>query len=50
MKTVEAMYPNKKARAIADAVTDGMSLDESMLAYLIAWEEAYLGAGGTVVL
>ncbi len=47
-RTIESVYPDRRAREIADEVTDGMSLDDTMLAYLIAWEEAYFGAGGRV--
>jgi hypothetical protein len=46
--TVEQMYPTKAAREIADAVVDGMSNDESMIAHIIAWEEAYFDAGGAI--
>ncbi len=44
----EQMYPTKKARDIADSVVDGMPLDATMLSYIVAWEEAYLKAGGVV--
>ncbi len=46
--TCEQMYPNKKARDYADSVIDGLSLEDSMLAYIIAWEEAYLSKGGEI--
>ncbi len=45
---IEEMYPDKKAREAADEVVDGMSNDESMTAFIVAWEEAYLLAGGNV--
>lgn len=47
-RTIENMYPDRRAREIADEVTEGMSLDDTMLQYIVAWEEAYLGAGGRV--
>lgn len=50
MKTVEQRYPDARARRVADAVVDGMSLDETMLAYIIAYENAYLAAGGKIIL
>lgn len=50
MKSVEQMYPDKRARNIADAVVDAMSNDRPMLEFILAWEEAYLAAGGRVCL
>lgn len=49
-KTIEAMYPTKRARDAADQVIDGMSLEASMLTYMVAWEEAYVAAGGIICL
>lgn len=44
------MYPDRRARMAADAAIDGLSVDEPMLVYIITWENAYLEAGGRVVL
>lgn len=46
MVKIESRYPTQRARMIADAVVDGMGLEEPMLNYIIAWEEAYFNAGG----
>lgn len=45
---IEFRYPTEKARKIADEAIDGLSVDDTMLLYLITWEEAYVGAGGVV--
>lgn len=49
-RTMESMYPDKKARVAADLAVDGLSVEDTMLTYLITWEEAYVAAGGTIVL
>ncbi len=49
-KTVEARYPDARARRAADEAIDGLSVDDSMLKYIVVWEAAYLEAGGKVVL
>lgn len=49
-RSIEYTYPNKKAREIADELVDGMSNDSTMQEYIVAWEEAYFAAGGTIQL
>ena len=48
--TAESRYPDAKARRIADAAVDELSLDDPMSLYIATWEIAYVEAGGRVVL
>ncbi len=47
-KSIEQMYPDKRARKEADEAIDGMPLYATMLDYIVAWEAAYMAAGGVV--
>jgi hypothetical protein len=49
-RTVEQMYPDRRARKVADESIDGLPLDATMLEYIVAWEAAYLAAGGNISL
>ena len=43
---VEDLYPNKRCRDAADRAVDALAVSEPMSAFLDAWDEAYVRAGG----
>lgn len=50
MRTLEQIYPDPKARRAADAVTDAMTIDLPMSEFTARWNDAYVAAGGRIVL
>lgn len=47
-RSIEQVYPDRRAREAADKAVDDLSLDATMLMYIILWEETYLANGGKV--
>lgn len=45
---VADIYPDKKAREVADAVIEALSSNETMGEYVRLWELAYMEAGGKI--
>ncbi len=48
-RSIEQVYPTKKAREVADKAVDDLPLDATMLEYIALWEEVYVESGGVVV-
>ncbi|HEY2509483.1 MAG TPA: hypothetical protein VGI39_01385 [Polyangiaceae bacterium] len=45
-RTLEELYPNSRARAVAWDAVDALSVSEPMSVYLDTFDEAYTKAGG----